>query len=106
MFCNAKHLNAGGSQNFSTGLTNQENFVKLESLMGKSNKKVYRKNGIVLESLPSTHFRVKLDEGKEIIAHLAGRLRIYRIKILPGDKVIVEMNPYDENRGRIVYRGK
>jgi len=74
--------------------------------MGKSNKKVYRKNGLVLEALPSTHFRVKLDEGKEIIAHLAGRLRIYRIKILPGDKVIVEMSPYDKDRGRIVYRGK
>lgn len=70
------------------------------------NKKVFRKNGIVLEALPSTHFRVRLDDGKEIIAHLAGRLRIYRIKILPGDKVTIEMTPYDESRGRIVYRGK
>lgn len=70
------------------------------------NKKVYRKTGVVLESLPSLNFRVKLDDGKEILAHLAGKMRIYRIKVLPGDQVIVEMTPYDENRGRIVYRGK
>ena len=62
--------------------------------------------GIVLEALPSTHFRIKLDEGREIIAHLAGRLRIHKIKILLGDRVTVEMSPYDDNRGRIVYRGK
>jgi len=70
------------------------------------NKKVYRKTGIVLEALPSTHFRVKLEDGKEIIAHLAGKLRIYRIKVLPGDQVTVEMSPYDDQRGRIVDRGK
>jgi len=69
-------------------------------------KNFYRKTGIVLESLPSTHFRVKLDDGKEIIAHLAGKLRMYRIRILPGDRVTVEMSPYDDKRGRIVYRNK
>jgi len=74
--------------------------------MAGLNKNVLRKSGIVLEALPSIHFRVKLDEGKEIIAHLAGKLRIYRIKILPGDRVTVEMSPYDSERGRIVYRGK
>ncbi len=74
--------------------------------MKNPKKNIYRKNGIVEEALPSTNFRVKLDDGKEIIAHLAGKLRIYRIKVLPGDKVIVEMSEYDENRGRIVYRGK
>ena len=71
-----------------------------------SNKKINRKTGTVLEALPSLHFRVKLDDGKEIIAHLAGKLRIYRIKVLLGDQVTVEMSPYDETRGRIVYRGK
>ncbi|MCK4454026.1 translation initiation factor IF-1 [Candidatus Parcubacteria bacterium] len=65
-----------------------------------------RKEGIVLETLPSLKFKVRLDDGKEILAHLAGRLRMYRIKVLAGDKVTVEMTPYDENRGRIVYRGK
>lgn len=69
-------------------------------------KKMSRKTGIVIEALPSTNFRVKLDDGEEILCHLAGKLRIYRIKILPGDKVAVETSPYDEKRGRIVYRGK
>ena len=70
------------------------------------NKNIIRKSGTILETLPSTHFRVKLDEGKEIMAHLAGKLRMFHIKILPGDKVTVEMSPYDETKGRIVYRGK
>ena len=70
------------------------------------NKKTFRKEGQVIEALPSLHFRVKLDSGKEVLCHLAGKLRLYRIKILPGDRVVVEMNPYDEKRGRIVYRGK
>jgi translation initiation factor IF-1 len=74
--------------------------------MPNSKKNIYRKNGLVLEALPSVHFRVRLEDGKEIIAHLAGRLRIYHIKVLPGDKVTVEMTPYDDKRGRIVYRGK
>ncbi len=70
----------------------------------KKEEKIY-KIGVVLEALPNTHFKVKLDEGKEIIAYLSGKLRLYRIKILLGDKVKVEMTHYDENRGRIVYRG-
>ena len=71
-----------------------------------ANKNIIRKSGTVLETLPSTHFKVKLDEGQEIMAHLAGKLRMFRIKILPGDRVTVEMSPYDETKGRIVYRGK
>ena len=74
--------------------------------MEKPDKKTYRKSGVVLEALPSTHFRIRLDDGKELLAHLAGKLRINRIKILIGDRVTVEISPYDENRGRIVYRGK
>ncbi len=69
-------------------------------------KKMSRKTGIVIEALPSTNFRVKLDDGQEILCYLAGKLRRYRIKVLPGDKVAVETSPYDEKRGRIVYRGK
>jgi len=69
-------------------------------------KNVIRKTGQVIEALPSVHFKIRLDDGNEIIAHLAGKLRIYRIKILPGDRVSVEMTPYDEKRGRIVYREK
>ncbi len=69
-------------------------------------KEVIQKKGTVKEALPSTTFKVELDDGTEITAHLAGKLRMYRIKVLPGDKVTVEMSPYDKERGRIVYRGK
>jgi len=64
-----------------------------------------KENGIVLETLPSANFRVKLDDGKEVLCVLAGKLRFYRIKILSGDKVLVEVSP-DRTRGRIVYRLK
>ncbi|MCH8741469.1 translation initiation factor IF-1 [Patescibacteria group bacterium] len=74
--------------------------------MKNTNKSVLRKEGIVIESLPSIRFKVRLDDGSEILAHLAGKLRIYRIRILPGDKVTVEFSPYDESKGRIVYRSK
>ncbi len=69
-------------------------------------KKIIKKSGQVIEALPSTNFKVKLDDGEEILCHLAGKLRMFRIKILPGDRVSVEMTPYDLKRGRIVYRGK
>jgi translation initiation factor IF-1 len=68
----------------------------------KDNK--IKKTGIVLEALPAGKFKVELEDGKEILAYLAGKLRIYRISILPGDKVTVEMSPYDDSKGRIVYR--
>ena len=68
-------------------------------------KKILRK-GEVTEALPDTRFRVLLEDGNEIVAHLSGKLRIYRIKVLPGDRVTVEISPYDEKRGRIIYRGK
>jgi translation initiation factor IF-1 len=71
-----------------------------------SKEKKIKKQGIVIESLPDTKFRVELEDGKVILAHLAGKLRMYRIKILPGDSVTVELSPYDENKGRIIYRGK
>ena len=74
--------------------------------MDKEDKKIFRKTGMITEALPSAFFRVKLDEGEEVIAHLAGKLRIHRIKVLAGDRVTVEMSPYDEKKGRIVYRGK
>ena len=74
--------------------------------MGKLDKKANRKTGTVLEALPGLTFKVRLDDGKEMLAYLAGKLRIYRIKVLPGDRVTIEMSQYDERRGRIVYRGK
>ena len=71
--------------------------------MAKSEIKV---EGKVIEALPSLTFKVKLEDGREVLAHLAGKMKIHRIRILPGDKVVLEMSPYDENRGRIVYRLK
>ena len=67
-------------------------------------KKTTRREGQVTEALPKTFFRVKLDDGKEIMAFLSGKMRIHRITILPGDRVTVEMTPYDDEKGRIVYR--
>ncbi len=64
-----------------------------------------KQKGVVIEALPNTHFKVKMDDGTEVNAHLAGKLRIHRIKVLPGDKVTVEVNDYDRTKGRIVYRG-
>ena len=69
-------------------------------------KKELRKSGTIIEALPSTNFKVRLEDGQEILCYLAGKLRKYRIKILPGDRVTVEVSPYDSNRGRIVYREK
>ena len=62
--------------------------------------------GTVLESLPNAMFRVKLENDHEILAHISGKIRMNFIKILPGDKVTVELAPYDLNRGRITYRFK
>ena len=63
-------------------------------------------DGEVLESLPNTTFRVKLSDSRVILASVAGKMRRYFIRILPGDKVKVEMTPYDRERGRIVWREK
>lgn len=65
---------------------------------------VTEKIGIVTSALPNTMFRVQLEEGGEILAHLSGKMRMYRISIMPGDKVKIEMTPYDKDKGRITYR--
>ncbi len=67
-------------------------------------KDVIRIEGRVLDSLPSTMFKVKLDNGLEILAHISGKMRQNFIKIVPGDRVVVELSPYDLKKGRIVYR--
>ncbi|HEX9664345.1 MAG TPA: translation initiation factor IF-1 [Patescibacteria group bacterium] len=61
-------------------------------------------DGAVIEALPSATFKIKLENGHEILGYLSGKMRMYRIKILPGDRVKVEMTPYDLTKGRIVYR--
>ena len=62
--------------------------------------------GEVIDTLPNTLFRVRLENGHEIIAHISGKMRKHYIRILTGDKVKVEMTPYDLSKGRITYRGK
>ena len=63
-------------------------------------------DGIVIETLPNAMFRVKLDNGHELIAHISGKMRMNYIKILPNDKVKLELSPYDLTKGRITYRYK
>tara|TARA_B100000959_G_C14774905_1_gene539086 strand:+ start:86 stop:307 length:222 start_codon:yes stop_codon:yes gene_type:complete len=63
-------------------------------------------DGIVLETLPNAMFKVKLDNGHELIAHISGKMRMNYIKILPNDKVKLELSPYDLTKGRITYRYK
>ena len=60
--------------------------------------------GIVVESLPNAMFRVDLPNGHKVLAHISGKIRVHYIKILPGDKVLIELSPYDLSRGRITYR--
>ncbi|MEC4685809.1 MAG: translation initiation factor IF-1 [Nitrospirae bacterium] len=63
-------------------------------------------HGTVVEALPNATFRVELDNGQTILAYISGKMRIHYIKILPGDKVLVELSPYDLTKGRITYRYK
>ena len=62
--------------------------------------------GMILESLPNAMFRVELENGHKVLAHISGKMRMHYIRILPGDKVTVELTPYDLTRGRIVFRAK
>lgn len=62
--------------------------------------------GIVVETLPNANFKVELENGHRVLAHISGKLRMNYIKILPGDKVTMEMSPYDLTRGRITWRSK
>ncbi len=62
--------------------------------------------GTIVEPLPNAMFRVELPNGHKVLAHVSGKMRLHYIKILPGDKVVVELSPYDLTRGRIIYRSK
>ncbi len=74
--------------------------------MADNKKELVKLEGTVEETLPSTTFKVKLDNGHSILAHISGRMRVNYIRLLPGDRVIVEMSPYDLTKGRIVQRLK
>lgn len=62
--------------------------------------------GVVIEALPNAMFKVELENGHVVLAHISGKLRMHYIRILPGDKVTMELSPYDLTRGRIIWRGK
>ena len=73
--------------------------------MAKEEDKI-QVEGVIVEALPATQFRVRLENGHEVLAYLSGRMRKYYIRILLGDRVRVEMSPYDLTRGRITWRSK
>jgi translation initiation factor IF-1 len=73
-------------------VSNKEDIIELE--------------GKVVEPLPNAMFRVELENGHKVLAHISGKMRMHYIRILPGDKVLVQLSPYDLSRGRIVYRYK
>jgi translation initiation factor IF-1 len=77
-----------------------------ESALPKNKEDAIVLEGTIIESLPNAMFRVELDNGHTVLAHISGKMRMNYIRILPGDKVQVELTPYDLTRGRITYRHK
>ncbi len=73
---------------------------------GRAKKEAIEVEGTVIESLPNAMFRVELPNGYKVLAHISGKMRVHYIKILPGDRVLIELSPYDLTRGRITYRFK
>jgi len=80
--------------------------AKKDKKRKKSKKDTIEVKGTVVEALPNAMFRVQLDTGHEVLAHISGKMRMYYIRILLGDRVLVELSPYDLTRGRIIYRYK
>jgi translation initiation factor IF-1 len=78
----------------------------LPDTVGMPKEDAIEVTGTVIETLPNAMFRVELESGHRVLAHISGKMRLHFIKILPGDKVTVELSPYDLNRGRITYREK
>lgn len=83
---------ADGSKDEVEGMTKKDGAIELE--------------GTIVESLPNAMFRVELDNGHKVLAHISGKMRMHYIRILPDDRVVVELSPYDLTRGRIIYRYK
>ena len=81
-------------------------FAYLEVHLPKPKEDTIVMEGTVVESLPNAMFRVELDNGHRVLAHISGKMRMHYIRILPGDRVLVELSPYDLTRGRVVYRYK
>ncbi len=75
-----------------------------QNMSANKEKELIKIEGVIVETLPSTTFRVKLDNGHEVLAHISGRMRVHYIRLLPGDRVLMEMSPYDLTKGRVVQR--
>ena len=73
-------------------------------MTANNDKELIKIEGVIVETLPSTTFKVKLDNGHEVLAHISGRMRVHYIRLLPGDRVLMEMSPYDLTKGRVVQR--
>jgi translation initiation factor IF-1 len=84
----------------------KKNTVKKDRIQAKPKEDSIQIEGKVLEALPNAMFRVELENGHNVLAHISGKMRMNFIRILPGDKVTVELSPYDLTRGRITYRFK
>lgn len=83
-----------------------ETRAKREARAGSVKEAALELEGVVEEALPNTMFRVKLDNGHDVLGHISGKMRKHYIRILTGDKVTVELTPYDLSKGRIIYRGR
>ena len=83
-----------------------EKSLNLKEVVALAKEDVLELEGTVLEALPNAMFQVELENGHQILAHISGKLRMNFIRILPGDKVTVELSPYDLTRGRITWRAK
>ena len=81
-------------------------FVCRETHLPKPKEDAIVLEGTVVEPLPNAMFKVELDNGHRVLAHISGKMRMHYIRILPGDRVLVELSPYDLTRGRVVYRYK
>jgi translation initiation factor IF-1 len=73
-------------------------------MVSSQEKEIIKLEGVVVETLPSTTFKVRLENGHEVLAHISGRMRVNYIRLLPGDRVLMEMSPYDLTKGRITQR--
>jgi translation initiation factor IF-1 len=77
-----------------------------KGLLSMPKEEAIQVEGTIIEPLPNAMFRVELDNGHKVLAHISGKMRMHFIKILPGDKVTIELSPYDLSRGRITFRSK
>ena len=85
-------------------MNNDSNELKVTKQKNMAKKEAIKLQAVVTEALPNAMFRVELENGHKVLAHVSGKMRMHFIRILPGDTVIVEMSQYDLNRGRIVLR--